>query len=78
MDMAHRLVAGLSASAGLVLTYERLLELVWGSKGGGDLRPMRTVVVRLRRRLGDAADHPTYVFHEPRVGYWMPGGEGTE
>lgn len=37
---------------------------------------MRAVVVRLRRRLGTDADHPTYVFTESRVGYWMPEGEG--
>ena len=36
---------------------------------------MRPVVARLRRRLGDDADHPTYVFTDPRVGYWMPAGE---
>ena len=38
---------------------------------------MRTVVGRLRRKLGDDADRPTYVFNEPRVGYWVPRGEGT-
>ncbi|MCY3801054.1 MAG: hypothetical protein OXG46_05715 [Chloroflexi bacterium] len=36
---------------------------------------MKTVVRRLRRKLGDDADNPTYVFTEPRVGYWMPTGE---
>lgn len=36
---------------------------------------MRAVVVRLRRRLGDDAEHPTYVFNEPWVGYWVPRGE---
>ena len=43
-------------------------------KGCGDLRLMRTVVARLRRKLGDDADQPTYVFTEPRGGYWMPAG----
>lgn len=33
-----------------------------GVRGGGNLR----------RKLGDDADHPTYVFTETRVGYWMP------
>ena len=74
--LEYRLLAELAAHAGQVLTYERLLERVWGRRGGGDLRPMRTVVGRLRRKLGDDADHPTYVFNEPRVGYWVPGGEG--
>ena len=62
-----------------MVTYERLLDRVWGSKGSdGDVRPLRTIVGRLRRKLGDAADNPTYIFTEPRVGYWMPEGEGAE
>ncbi len=73
--LEYRLLAELAANAGWVLTYERLLERVWGKRGGGGLPPMRPVVARLRRRLGDDADHPTYVFTEPRVGYWMPAGE---
>ena len=57
-----------------MLTSERLLERVWGKRGGGGLPPMRPLVARLRRRLGDDADHPTYVFTEPRVGYRMEEG----
>ena len=75
--LEYRLLAELAAHAGQVLTYERLLERVWGRRGGGDLRPMRTLVGRLRRKLGEDADHPAYVFNEPRVGYWVPAGEGA-
>ena len=32
---------------------------------------MRTVVRNLRRKLGDDANRPTYIFTEPRVGYRM-------
>ena len=75
--LEYRLLAELAANAGRVLTYDWLLERVWDKRGGGDLRPMRTIVSKLRRRLGDDADHPTYVFTEPRVGYRMPAGEET-
>ena len=34
----------------------------------GDLRPMRTVISTLRRKLCDNADNPTYIFTEPRIG----------
>ena len=71
----HQLLVELSANAGRVLTYEHLLERVWGEKSYGDVRPMRTVVSTLRRKLGDDADNPTYIFTEPRVGYRMPKGE---
>ncbi len=71
----YRVLAELSANAGRVLTYERLLGRVWGEKSAGDVRPMRTIVGKLRRKLGDDADNPTYVFTEPRVGYRMPQAE---
>ena len=74
--MEYRLLAELSANAGRLLTYEHLLERVWGEKSSGDVRPMRTIVSKLRRKLGDDADSPTYIFTEPRVGYRMPKGEG--
>ena len=76
--LEYRLLEELAANAGRVLTYERLLQRVWDQRGGGDLRPMRAIVSKLRSRLGDDADRPTYVFTEPRVGYWMPAGEGEE
>ena len=76
--MEYRLLAELSANAGRLLTYEHLLQRVWGEKGSGDVRPMRTIVSKLRRKLGDDADNPTYIFTEPRVGYRMPKGEAME
>ena len=33
---------------------------------------------RLRPKLGDEADNPTYIFAEPRVGYRMPKGESPD
>ena len=72
--MEYRLLAELAANAGRVLTYEHLLDRVWGERSKGDVRPMRTIVAQLRRKLGDDADHPTYIFTEPRVGYLMPKG----
>ena len=47
--MEYRLLAELSANAGRLLTYEHLLERVWGEKSSGDVRPMRTIVSKLRR-----------------------------
>ena len=76
--MEYRLLAELSANAGRLLTYEHLLERVWGEKSSGDVRPMRTIVSKLRRKLGDDTDNPIYIFTEPRVGYRMPKGEGQE
>ena len=67
----YRTLVELARNAGQVLTYEYLLRKIWGVDGHGDLRPMRTAISTLRRRLGDDADNPTYIFTEPRVGYRM-------
>ena len=75
MAIEYRLLAELSANGGRVLTYEHLLQRVWGEKTDSDVRAMRTIVSSLRRKLGDDADNPTYIFTEPRVGYRMPKGE---
>ena len=51
---------------------------VWGLGSSGDSRPVRTAVKNLRRKLGDDASSPTYIFTELRVGYRMPMGERLE
>ena len=75
--MEYRTLAELSANAGRVLTYEHLLERVWREPPGADMSPMRTMVAKLRTKLGEDARNPRYVFTEARVGYWMPGAEGA-
>ena len=71
----YRILTELSANAGRVVTQGDLLKRVWGGRSDGDVRPMRTIVSRLRRKLGDDANKPTYIFTEPRVGYRMPRGQ---
>ena len=68
----YRLLVELSTNAGRVLTYEHLLRQVWGSGGDADVRPMRTAISSVRRKLGDDAENPAYIFTELRVGYRMP------
>ena len=38
---------------------------------------MRNIVRRLRRKLDDDPDDPTYIFALPTVGYRMAEAEGT-
>ena len=74
----YRLLVELSANAGAVMTYEQLMQRVWGrGRSSGDLRPMRTVVKDLRRKLGDDATRPRYVFTIPRVGYRLGMADGS-
>ena len=69
------LLAALSREAGRVVPHDRLLRRVWSPGRPGNLRVMRTHLKHLRRKLGDDAANPTYIFAEPRVGYRMMAGE---
>ena len=65
----------LSAHAGIVLTHGQLLLRVWGVRHSGDSGLVRTIVARLRGKLGDDAGQSRYIFTEPRVGYRMAKAE---
>ena len=71
-------LAELSANAGRVLTYETLLRRVWRLEADADIRPMRTVISSIRRKLGDNAEDSKYILTELRVGYRMPRGETSD
>ena len=71
----YRMLAELSVNAGELVTYDRLLARVWGERTDGDLRPMRTMMGKLRRKLGEDIENPRYIFTEPREGYRMPRSE---
>ena len=71
----YRLLFELSVNAGRTVTHDQLLRRVWGSKKPDDLHSLRAHLKRLRRKLGDDASNPTYIFAEPRVGYRMAKGE---
>ena len=66
----------LSVNGGRVVTTEALLRQVWGRRGLDDTDRVRTVVKKLRAKLGDDAAAPTYIFTEHGVGYRIatPGG----
>ena len=68
----YKLLFELSISAGRVLTHDQILQRVWGWEYSGDVDLLRSTVKNLRRKLGDDANDPRYIFTEPRVGYRMP------
>ena len=67
----YGLLFELSINAGRVVTHEHLLEHVWGWGHSSGKGTVRTFVKRLRRKLGDDAGSPLYIFAVPRVGYRM-------
>ena len=74
-DMEYRLLFELSVNAGLALTHDYLLRRVWGPGHSGQAGLLRTVVKNLRRKLGDDAESPTYIFTQQKVGYRMTNGD---
>ena len=68
----YKLLFELSANAGRVLTHDQLLQRVWGLDHSGNPRLVQNFVKTLRRKLGDDAKRPSYIFTEFRVGYRMP------
>ena len=67
----YALLFELSTNAGRVMSHEQLLRQVWGEGHSSDAGLVRTIVKRLRQKLGDDAHNPQYIFTEPRVGYRM-------
>ena len=73
----YELLRVLSLSAGRVVTYDALLRQAWGGrKKSASPKVVRSFVKQLRRKLGEDANRPAYIFNERGVGYRMakPGG----
>ena len=67
----------LSLNAGRVMTHDALLRRVWEEPGASDRVLVRTVVRKLRAKLGDDAVHPKYIANERGVGYRMTSPAGV-
>ena len=76
----YELMRVLSVRAGRMTTYDTLLREAWRDRRpGDDAGLVRAVVKQVRRKLGDDARRPNYIFTEHGVGYRMPepgGGHG--
>ena len=66
-----------SVHGGRVLTHDQILQRVWGRASSGNAGTIRTHLMRLRRKLGEDAASPKYIFAEPRVGYRMARGRNA-
>jgi DNA-binding response OmpR family regulator len=65
----YRLLEELVQHAGAVLSPQILLERVWGEDWIGDPDYVKVFVRRLRQKLGDDAERPTYIQTERGSGY---------
>ena len=67
----YELLRVLSLNAGRVVTFETLLRRVWAKRESADANLVRIFVRNLRRKLGDSAASPAYIFNHRGPGYRM-------
>lgn len=70
-----RMVALLARYAGKVLTYEQVMQELWGPNAGADNQILRVNMTNIRRKIEDDALQPKYLFTENGIGYRMVTGE---
>ncbi len=61
----------LSLNAGRVSTFDNLIRQLWGPYGLANHKLVRSLVKTLRRKIGDDAHAPRYIFNVRGVGYRM-------
>ncbi len=73
-----RILACLFRDRDRVVTFQQLLEQVWGmGYGANDRRLLKVHVSNLRRKLGDAGRSPRYIHAVRETGYRFQGYPGT-
>ena len=68
----YELLRVLALDAGRVVSHETLLRRIWSGRNGAGPNVVRVAVGTLRRKLGDDAESPSWIFSERGVGYRMP------
>ncbi len=61
----------LMKNAGIVLSYTRLAELVWGSDYPGSVNSIRVYIRRLRNKLETDPNNPEIIITKAGIGYYL-------
>ncbi len=65
----YNLLFVLARNANRVVTFEGLLDKVWGPEYRSQLDYLKTYISRLRKKLEDEPEHPRYLLTERGLGY---------
>ena len=71
----YELLRLLAVNAGRVVRQNTLLQEIWSEREDADASVLRIFVHSLRRKLGDNAEAPTWIFNHRGTGYRMPSPE---
>lgn len=71
-----KIVSLLAKNCGRVLTYDRLIEHIWGPYSENDNTILRVNMANIRRKLEPNPAEPVYIFTEIGIGYRMAEEDG--
>lgn len=72
----YRIVSFLAMNSGKVITYDALINKIWGPYAGDNNRILRVNMANIRRKIEKNPGEPEYIFTELGVGYRMIEDEG--
>lgn len=71
----YKIVALLTRYSGKVLTYDFIIQTIWGDKASGGTQNLRANMAKIRRKIEKNPAKPEYIFTEVGVGYRMRENE---
>ncbi|MBR2748426.1 MAG: response regulator transcription factor [Firmicutes bacterium] len=74
--MEYNIVSILAKNSGKVITYDSLINALWGPYAGDNNRILRVNMANIRRKIEENPGEPEYIFTELGVGYRMREDEG--
>ena len=72
----YKIVSLLAQNSGRVMTYDTLIDQVWGPYADDNNRILRVNMANIRRKIEENPGEPKYIFTELGVGYRMVEDEG--
>ena len=72
----YKIVSFLARNSGKVITYDALINQIWGPYAGDNNRILRVNMANIRRKIEKNPGEPEYIFTELGVGYRMIEEEG--
>ena len=72
----YKIVSFLARNSGKVITYDSLINQVWGPYADDNNRILRVNMANIRRKIEENPGEPEYIFTELGVGYRMIEDEG--
>ena len=73
----YKIVSLLAMNSGRVITYDSLINQIWGPFAGDNNRILRVNMANIRRKIESNPGEPEYIFTELGVGYRMLEDEGV-